>query len=247
MSSSLTLLRQPARILTLALLLGLMATPAALAKDGAFLGISSHSVSGDDARRYDLDSRDGAIIDQVYENTAAERAGLQRRDIILTFDGEKVYDDTDLTHMIRDRPAGDTVSLGIVRKGKPMTLSATLGNHDEWDDEDAGFSGLIRSVFGGDHHGTPTLGVHVMELNAQLAEYFEVGDEVGILVTQVVRRSPAETAGIAAGDVIVRVAGSRVLRSGEIGDSLEGREGETVTVDVIRKGSRREISVQLED
>ena len=85
-----------------------------------------------------------------------------------------------------------------------------------------------------------------MDLNSQLAEYFEVSDERGVLVTRVIRKSPAEEAGIKAGDVIVRAGGERVVQTGDISNALEGRWGERVEMEVVRNGSRREITVNLD-
>lgn len=247
-----------AATLALTALAALMVVPEAMARDRAFLGISSRSLSGRDARNLDLDRRDGALIERVYHDTAADEAGLKKGDVIVEFDGERVFDDSDLGDMIRDHDSGDEVTIEIIRDGKRKTLQATLGSQ-----EDRTFSGVLsglgQGIFSdpdsdapmafsfGSTWRRPQLGVNIMELNSQLAEYFEVEDQRGVLVTRVARRSAAADAGIEAGDVIVEVAGERVVRSGDISDALEGRWGEDVVVEVVRKGSRREITVELGD
>lgn len=243
--------------LALTALAVLMIVPEAKARDRAFLGISSRSLTGRDARNLDLDRRDGALIERVHHDTAADEAGLKKGDVIMEFDGERVFDDSDLGDMIRDHDPGDEVTIGILRDGKRKTLEATLGSQ-----EDSSFSvwgSLAPSLYssGGDGPSVafsfggnwrrPQLGVSIMELNSQLAEYFEVEDLRGVLITRVSRRSAAEKGGIQAGDVIVEVAGARVVKSGDIRDALEGRWGETVSVEVVRKGSRRELTVDLGD
>ena len=241
--------RRPGRLLAIVALLAL-ALPGAAWADTAFLGITSNSVSGEDARDRGLSSRDGALIQKVYRDTAADAAGLRRGDIIVEFGGEKVFDDNDLTHMIRSHEPGEEVSLVVLRDGKRTTLSAELGSHQDYEDREGdargGWVAALENVFGG-RHEHPTIGVHVMELNAQLAGYFEVEEERGILITQVVRRSPAEQGGLQAGDVITRVAGSRIYRTGDISDALEERFGEVVEVALVRKGRTMELSIQLED
>ncbi len=242
------------RAVLLAALAALLAAPLAMARDRAFLGITSRSLSGRDARNLDMDRRDGALIQQVYHDTAAEEAGLKKGDVIIEFDGERVFDDDDLGEMIRDHDAGDKVSIGIIRDGKEKTLDATLGSLDDWREDDGAlsFSAPMPPIVGSGSWGwgvnrRPQIGVNVMDLNSQLAEYFNVSDERGVLVTRVTRRSPAEKAGIQAGDVIIRAAGERVVQSGDISNALEGRWGESIDVEVIRNGSRREFKVDLKD
>lgn len=234
------------RVVCIVALLGLL-FPAMAWADTAFLGISSREVRGADARDLGLATADGALVERVYEGTAAEAAGLRRGDILVEFAGEKVFDDDDLTRLIRSHRAGDPVEMVVLRGGERLTLSTELGSRADYEDEaPSGWAAALESFFGGgrDH---PRLGVHVMELNAQLAEYFEVSDQRGVLITQVVRRSPAEEAGIRAGDVVTRVAGSRVYGTGDISDALEGRAGELVTVSLVRKGRAMEVQAQLED
>jgi serine protease Do len=236
--------------LVLVVLATLLAAPVVEAREKAFLGVTSRSLSGSDARRLDLDQRDGALIQAVYDDTAADEAGLRKGDVVIEFDGEKVFDDDDLGDMIRDHEPGDKVSIEIIRKGRSMTLEATLGSHDDFVPM-SGFTystaPTVSSFFSGHWPSRPQLGVHIMDLNSQLAEFFEVEDERGVLVTRVVRRTPAAEAGLRAGDVVVEVNGERVVKSGDISDALEGMWGESVDVEIVRKGDRRTLTVELDD
>ena len=68
-----------------------------------------------------------------------------------------------------------------------------------------------------------------------------------ILLTRIMRNSPAQDAGLLAGDVVIRVDDSNIRETGDISDALRGKWGETVPVTVIRKGERVEIRVVLEE
>ena len=199
----------------------------------------------------ELPSRDGALIQRVYRGTAAEEAGLERGDVIVEFDGHRIFDDSDLIERILDRNPDDRVSIVVRRDGKDMELTAVLGSrHDraDWDDDDSSWGHFLGRLLGSDsgRRSGPMLGVHVMEMNRQLADYFEASDG-GILITKVTRNSPAERAGIQAGDVIVEVDGSRIYETGDISDALYDRWGETVAVSVMRKARLVNLDAALDE
>jgi len=230
-------------------------TPVSAGGQGAFLGITSSGLSGEDARDARLSSRDGAILHKVYSGTAADAAGLKAGDILLTFGGEKIFDDRDLTDLIHDRKAGDKVSITLMRDGETLTVDAVMGTRDdmEWEqgerDSWSRFWDGLGSIFHGDssHGDGPRLGVYVEQMEEQMAEYFQVEKGEGVLLTRIVRNSPAEDAGLLAGDVVIRVDDSNIRRTGGISDALQGKWGETVPVTVIRKGDRIEVRVVLEE
>jgi len=87
-------------------------------RSGAFLGIRPTAGVGFWA------------ISEVTQGSAADRAGLQERDIIVTYQGQEVTDFTSLTDMIAQDQAGDTVSLEVVRNTKTLKFDVKLG---EWD------------------------------------------------------------------------------------------------------------------
>ena len=88
------------------------------------------------------------------------------------------------------------------------------------------------------------LGVQLNELTPQLAEYFGVKDG-GVLVTSVTKDSPAEKAGLKAGDVITSINGDRVRTSDDVVDELRDKEGE-ISVGVVRDKKESTLKATLE-
>jgi serine protease Do len=92
---------------------------------------------------------------------------------------------------------------------------------------------------------TPSIGISGENLNGQLGAYFGAPDGEGVLVRDVQSGSPAEKAGLKAGDVITKVAGDRVKTLGELQSKLrEKREEKTVQITVVRRGSETSVTVE---
>jgi serine protease Do len=85
------------------------------------------------------------------------------------------------------------------------------------------------------------LGVQLGELPPQLAEYFGAKDG-GVLVSGITKDSPAEKAGLKAGDVITSINGDRVRDSDDLIDELRSVDGGDVTIGVLR--DKKESSVK---
>ena len=91
------------------------------------------------------------------------------------------------------------------------------------------------------------LGVRIDDVDANDAEYFSLPAVGGVMVQDFsMENSPAERAGLRRTDVIVAVDGEAVRQVNELQTSiLARRPGETVRLDVIRRGERESIEVQL--
>ncbi len=87
-------------------------------RDGAFLGISPDRLGP------------GWLINTVSPGSAAANAGIQRNDMIVSYDGKEVTDFVQLTSLISKHPPGSTVPIGIRRGGSVIEKKITLG---EWD------------------------------------------------------------------------------------------------------------------
>ncbi len=216
----------------------------------AYLGVFTQEVDRSLMRELDLTTRDGAAITGVVDDSPADKAGFEEDDVIISVDDVKITDDDDLSDVIGDHDPGDKVSITLIRDGKQKQILVALGDRDEYDEP---------LIITGDVHGKPWsyssrntsygyIGVSLTELNRQLGGYFGVERGKGVLISEVEDGSPAETAGLKAGDVIVTIDNDKV---NDIGDAQEiirdHEEGEKVSVSIIRDRKPMTLTVEVEE
>ena len=88
------------------------------------LGITIRDITEEMSKQYSMPV--GVYITEVSSMSAAERAGLQKGDIITEFAGETVTSADDLNAIKAKQTSGDTVSVKIDRNGKEMTLDLVI-------------------------------------------------------------------------------------------------------------------------
>ena len=231
------------------------AKPAVKDKDSgkAFLGVYLQDLDRDTQEALELDSRQGALVEDVVEDGPAAKAGMKAEDVIIVFDGKKVSDSGDLREFISDRKAGEEVKVVVVRDGKEKNLTVRLDKGQaSWVDVER-IEKMIPRVgdsrtfsFSMPGFNRPRMGVQITDLSEQLGEYFGVTDGQGALITEVVEESPAQKAGLKAGDVIVKIDTDDIENTSDVYEALEDFEGgEKVAVDVLRKGQKKSFALEL--
>ena len=98
--------------------------------DSPFLGVTTLDVQSqqpDVLARYGVVTDHGAFVTSVTAGTAAANAGMQPGDVIVRVDGQQVESNIDVGTIIRGFDAGDSVEIVVERRGREMTLNATLG------------------------------------------------------------------------------------------------------------------------
>ena len=227
----------------------------------AWLGIQLKDVTAEKARELKLPGEYGALVASVDEHGPAAKAGLQKGDVIVEFAGERVRSEAQLRRLIRETPPGRTVSLQVIRDGQARTLSAKLQarwNHLYLQTPEVNIPQIeinpnLMVPFNNRNFtfmlgGRPTLGVTGEELTSQLAGYFGVKQGKGVLVSEVVAGSPAATAGLKAGDVIVAVDGKEVATVAELRKAVELKSGEDkrkLNLTVVRDHHEQTVPVEL--
>ena len=89
------------------------------------LNVSLYDYSSSNSlRRSDME--DGVYIVQVVQGGAADKAGLQQGDRIISFDGKEVNTSAEVKAILRDHKIGDTVSMTVSRDGKTIDVQITL-------------------------------------------------------------------------------------------------------------------------
>ncbi|MDH3252669.1 MAG: PDZ domain-containing protein, partial [Ignavibacteria bacterium] len=207
----------------------------------AWLGVSVRDMTSSHARSLDAATEQGAFINEIFEDSPAERAGIREEDIIVRFDEQEIDGADDLVQAVRRSSPGKTYSIEIVRGDDRRTVQAELEGkprrvrmHTFRMPHIPGFPGASLS------------GMHVMTLSDQLAEYFSIPDRRGVLVTEVEEKSPADKAGIKAGDVITQADGEQVDDITDLDNALSCKDkGENVALTVFRKGAARSVTLSV--
>jgi serine protease Do len=188
-----------------------------------YMGVALMTIQDVDEGEHD----NGVYVQDVMEGTPAEAAGLKADDRLLSIDGVAVNDFESLNEAMRHTRPEQTVSITLERAGVEQTFSVTLdarpsGHDSRW--------GVVLD------ENRPYFGVHIEELNPQLAKYFEV--DGGLLVTEVIADAPADKAGLLAGDIVVAVEDQPVRDSADLHRALtEIEPGDDVAVRVERRGA----------
>jgi membrane-associated protease RseP (regulator of RpoE activity) len=94
---------------------------------GARLGVELQEVDKEQVDRLKLSEERGALVKRVEADSPAAQAGVQKEDVILEFQGDRVQSASQLARMVRETPPGRTVSIVVNRGGASQRLSATLG------------------------------------------------------------------------------------------------------------------------
>lgn len=100
---------------------------------GAYMGVSVENVDEEAASRYSLPT--GAYVVKVEKDSAAQKAGIEVKDIITDVGGHTVSNVTDLTRALRNFKAGDSTTVTVIRGGKQVSLQITLDERPQETDE----------------------------------------------------------------------------------------------------------------
>jgi serine protease Do/serine protease DegQ len=184
------------------------------------LGVTILSLNSDYRKSLGLaDDVQGALVSQVLEGSAADKAGIQAGDVITSVDGKPVKGSAELRAMIGMSRVGDKVALGLVRDGKPRKVTATIGEPTELAAE-AG--GLHPALEGADLADAPP-------------EQVAGG---GVQVRSVAPGSPAAGIGLRANDVIMGVDRTRVAGLAALREAIGERDSFLL---VLMRGNQRVI------
>jgi Do/DeqQ family serine protease len=190
------------------------------------LGVNITDINPDVAATYGLPGNSGALVQQVSENSAAERAGIQINDVIVSINGSPLRDSGSLKNAIGLLPPGERVAVGVIRDGREQTLTAVLGE------------------------ATPPAAVSATpaeEPDTELDAVFEGADLVdnsspngvaGVLVARVDPGSAAADRGLRPGDVITKVNRVRIRTLAEATALMQ--DARAIILEV-QRGSRSQL------
>lgn len=162
-----------------------------------WLGVQIQALNAELAQQFNLTDEKGALIVDVVEGSPADKAGLQRGDVIVEFDGKKIDNLSQLKNLVAMTKPGQTVTLEIIRDGKPMRLEVTIGELPSEDDKK-----LASKTTSFDNS---LKGVIVQELTDEILQRLGIGRKLkGVIVTDIEENSPALGI-LQKGDIILEI------------------------------------------
>lgn len=211
-----------------------------------WIGVVIQDVNKKIARKAKLDLEEGAYVKEVLEDSPADSAGIKEGDVIIELNKGKIVDSDELAKSIKKTKPGTKVDLIIVREGEKKNIEIIIGERKELKRHGFNMGFSLPNI---DFCTTNRiLGLQLLTLNEQLGEYFNTPDNKGVLITEVEKESAAEKAGFKAGDIIIRVGKKTINKKEKVQREISKYdEGDKVEFEIIRKGVKKLLSVEIEE
>ncbi len=198
-----------------------------------WLGAQVQPVTPELARSLGFDRPQGVLVADTFPGSSAQRAGLQRGDVILSVGGAEVHDDGGVRYQFALQRAGARVPIEVLRGGQRRTLTATA-------EPAPGGGAQARDLTG----RIPLDGARVMTLTPAAAE--EVGLDPflsGVVIQSINRAGLAARAGFAPGDVVREVNGQPIRSTDDLQRALSAAN--VWRIGVQRNGQLLEVTFQM--
>ncbi|HJS67555.1 MAG TPA: DegQ family serine endoprotease [Nitrospiraceae bacterium] len=166
-----------------------------------WLGVAIQDLTPELATQFGITDTKGVLVSDVMAESPAKKAGFERADVIVEYDGKSMDSPTHLRNAVAQTPIGKKVPVKLIRDKKPKTIEVTIVEQPkslgqpsaEENRESAVSSGVLSDL-------------DVRELNEELtARYGLKATERGVVVVSVKSGSAAEEMGVREGDVILEI------------------------------------------
>ena len=176
-----------------------------------YLGVTIRPLNGNLAEQLDLDITQGVYIQEVMDNSAAEKAGIQSGDVIIRINGNTINTAAQLQENIARRRPGDELRITVNRKGREETLTVELKGLDE-----NKATALGGNVF-------DRLGAQFSDVNPDTARELDIrgGAKLTSLSDGILQRETR----IQVGFIVTKVNGQTITSVTELQQELSEAEG----------------------
>jgi len=192
-------------------------------------GVTFQDLNRDIARAFNAEGVHGALVNDVTEGGPGETAGMQRGDIIVSFDGQPVPNAVRLRHLIALSPSGKAVNVQYLRRGQRHRTRIVIGempteytylspSSEEW----------ISQIEG----------VVVENLTMRMARKLGLRKTTkGVVVKEILVRSPAAYSGLREGDAILEIDKVTIENVEQFKSVVQKAEGRKMILLIVRHGA----------
>ena len=188
-----------------------------------WLGVYVQKLTPEIASSFDLKQDEGALVSDLAPEGPAEKAGIQRGDVIVEFDGQKVDDVSDLTNFAAVTPPGSEATLKIIQDGKEKTVTVKL---QEFPEQRSDIDEQVRE----------NLGLTVKQLTPNIVKRFNIDQNEGVIIADVLQGSPAGEAGLKVGDIVLEINKKQIKTLADYSDALKDVKAGDTALFLVKRG-----------
>jgi serine protease Do len=160
-----------------------------------YMGVSIQDLTPDLAKSFGMKTEKGVLISDVASDSPADAAGLKQGDVIVGYQGEAVEDPPALQRLVTRTPIGSKATIKVLRDGHEKEVTVTVAEQPDTLKTAKAETNTDESV--------ALAGIEVQSLDRKTAHELGLNEKArGVVVTNIDADSPANDAGLQAGDVI---------------------------------------------
>jgi serine protease Do len=194
-----------------------------------WIGVYVQPVTPEIAESLKLEEDDGALVADVTDGGPADKAGVQRGDIIIELNGNKIDEMPDLPKLVASYAPGTKTKMKVLRDGKEKVLNIKLG---ELPEKGAQISNRVV-----DHEVEQNLGLVVQEITPQIQSKLGIEYSNGVVITDVRGNSMASKAGLLNGDVVLEINKKQIVNLDDYRKSVDSVKIGQNLLFLVRRGS----------
>jgi serine protease Do len=175
-----------------------------------WLGVVIQKITPEIAKNFKLKELEGALVSDVAEDGPAEKAGIKRGDVIISYNGKNIKDSEMLPRVVATTEIGKKVKVGIIRDGKPLGIEVVIGELPE--------EGLKASK---KPEVEKDFGLVVQDITPEIAKHLNLKDRRGVIATDVTPGSPAADADIRSGDIIKEISRKPIQNTADFKEAMK--------------------------
>ena len=202
-----------------------------------WLGVSIQDITPELAKSFGLKEKKGALVADVVKDGPAEKAGIERGDVIVEFDGKEIAESKDLPRIVAAVPVGKSVTITLLKDGKMISKDVKIAQMEEATTDSA--KAPVRKQ----------IGITVQNITPEIGRALGLKNANGAVITQVEPGSPAADAGLQRGDVIKEVDRKVIKNVDEFFQNIEqakkGNESNSLLLFIQRNENSLYIAVTL--
>ncbi len=185
-----------------------------------WLGVSIANPSERFRKDMEIETEKGSFVFDTIKDSPAEKSGILPGDHIIKLNGETIENSEHLQNLIATISPGSRTVFTVIRNGKEVTVHVTITARET----------------GGENKVWP--GIAVISINDDIRESLNIPSRKGdVVIGNVQKGSPAETAGLRNGDVILEINDKKVHSVQDFYTSINGRGNRDMMIRIYRRGS----------